>query len=82
MGWKEAAVAYLEVLSRYLTGGFLLLLTSYQSDPGSIPYQVMWDLWWRMWHWGRFSHSISVSSANSHSINCSTIINCPVIDAT
>jgi hypothetical protein len=21
---------------------------------GSIPGQVMWDLWWTKWHWGRF----------------------------
>jgi hypothetical protein len=39
-----------------------------------IPGQVMWDLWWTKWHWGRFSPSISVSPANSHSISCSTLI--------
>jgi hypothetical protein len=21
---------------------------------GSIPWQFMWDLWWRKWHWDRF----------------------------
>jgi hypothetical protein len=34
----------------------------------------MWDLWSTKWHWGRFSHSTSVSPAISHSIDCSTII--------
>jgi hypothetical protein len=34
----------------------------------------MWDLWWTQWHWGRFSPDISVSLANSHSTDCSTII--------
>jgi hypothetical protein len=34
----------------------------------------MWDLWWTMWHWGRFSPSTSVSPANSHSTECATII--------
>jgi hypothetical protein len=33
----------------------------------------MWDLWWTKWHWGRFSSSTSVSSANLHSTNFSTI---------
>jgi hypothetical protein len=36
--------------------------------------QVMWDLWWTKWHWGRFSRSTSISSANSHSTDCSTFI--------
>jgi hypothetical protein len=27
----------------------------------------MWSLWWRKWHWGRFSWSTSVSPANEHS---------------
>jgi hypothetical protein len=33
----------------------------------------MWDLWWIKWHWGRFSPSTSVSPANLHYTNCSTI---------
>jgi hypothetical protein len=33
----------------------------------------MWDLWWRKWHWGGFSQSTSVSSANSHYTDCSSI---------
>jgi hypothetical protein len=37
------------------------------------PGLVMWDLWWTKWRWGRFSPSTSVSPANLHSINCSTI---------
>jgi hypothetical protein len=28
-------------------------------------------LWWTKWHWGRFSLSTSVSSANFHSTSCS-----------
>jgi hypothetical protein len=31
-------------------------------------------LWWTKWHWGRFSPSTSVSPANSHSTDCSTLI--------
>jgi hypothetical protein len=34
---------------------------------------VKWDLWWTKWLWGRFSLSTSVSPANLHSTNCSTI---------
>jgi hypothetical protein len=33
--------------------------------------QVMWDLWWKKWHWGQFSPSTSVSPASCHSTNCS-----------
>jgi hypothetical protein len=33
----------------------------------------MWDLWWTKWRWGRLSPSISVSPANLHSTNFSTI---------
>jgi hypothetical protein len=33
----------------------------------------MWDLWTN-WHWRRFSPNTSVSPANSHSTNCSTLI--------
>jgi hypothetical protein len=29
---------------------------------------------WTKWHWGRFSSSTSVSLANSHSTDCSTLI--------
>jgi hypothetical protein len=35
--------------------------------------QVMWDLWWTKWHRGTFSPSTSISPANLHSTNCSTI---------
>jgi hypothetical protein len=46
-------------------GGYLLFLAraiaqavqslvSHRGDPGSNPGQVMWDLWWTKWHWGRF----------------------------
>jgi hypothetical protein len=33
----------------------------------------MWDLWWKKWRWDRFSPSTSVSPANLHSTNSSTI---------
>jgi hypothetical protein len=36
--------------------------------------QIMWDMWWTKWHWGRFSLITSVSSANSRSTGCSTLI--------
>jgi hypothetical protein len=39
-----------------------------------VQVQVRWHLWWTKWHWGRFSPSTSVSPANSHSTNCSTLI--------
>jgi hypothetical protein len=41
------------------------------------PSQVMWDLWWAKWHWGRFSPSTSVSTGNPHTTKCSTFINHP-----
>jgi hypothetical protein len=28
--------------------------TSHRGDPGSVPGQSMWDLWWTKWHWDRF----------------------------
>jgi hypothetical protein len=43
------------------------------SKPYTSPGRVMWDLWWTKWRWGRFSPSTSVSPANLHSTNCSTI---------
>jgi hypothetical protein len=33
----------------------------------------MWDLWWTKWRWGRFSPNTSVSPANLHFTNFSTI---------
>jgi hypothetical protein len=36
--------------------------------------QVMGDLWWTNWYWGRISPSTSVSRANSHSTDCSAFI--------
>jgi hypothetical protein len=49
-------------------------MASHRGDPGSIPGQVMWDLWWTKWHWGKFSPSTSVSLANPHSTNCSIMV--------
>jgi hypothetical protein len=36
--------------------------------------QVMWNLWWTKWCWGRFSPSTSVSPVNFHSTDCFTLI--------
>jgi hypothetical protein len=47
---------------------------SHSGGPGSSTGQVMWDLWWIKWHWGRFYPSTLVSPANSHSTDCSTLI--------
>jgi hypothetical protein len=38
-----------------------------------LPIAAAWDLWWTKWRWGRFSPSTSVSFANLHSTNFSTI---------
>jgi hypothetical protein len=46
---------------------------SADGGPSSILVQVMYDLWWTEWHWGRFSPSPSVSPANSHPIQCPTL---------
>jgi hypothetical protein len=35
--------------------------------PGFAPDQIMWDLWWTKWHWGRFSPNTPVSPDNHHS---------------
>lgn len=40
----------------------------------SFPYHVMWDPWWTDWLWGRFSLSILVAPAKSHSNSCSMYI--------
>jgi hypothetical protein len=34
---------------------------------------VVWNLWWTKWRRGRFSPTTSVSPANLHSTNISTI---------
>jgi hypothetical protein len=47
---------------------------SHIGGPGSSLGQVMWDLWWTKWNWGRFSPSTLVSPANSHSAYYSTLI--------
>jgi hypothetical protein len=35
-------------------------------------HQPLDNLWWKKWHWSRFSQSTSVSLA-THSTNCSTL---------
>jgi hypothetical protein len=48
-------------------------LASHRGGSCSRTGPVKWDLWWTKWRWGRFSPSTSVSAANLHSSNCSTI---------
>jgi hypothetical protein len=48
-------------------------MASHRGGPGSRTGLVKWDLWWTKWRWGRFSPSTSVSPANLHSTNYSTI---------
>jgi hypothetical protein len=55
-------------------GRALAQAASHRGGPGSTAGHVMWDLWSTKWHWGRFPQSISVSPANSHSTDCSTLI--------
>jgi hypothetical protein len=50
---------------------------TWRRVPGSIPVQIIWDVWWTRWHWGEFSQSISVSLSNSHSTNCYSLIILP-----
>jgi hypothetical protein len=32
--------------------GRAIAQASHRGDPGSIPGQVTWDMWWTKWHWG------------------------------
>jgi hypothetical protein len=43
--------------------------------------EIMKDLLWMKWYWGRFSLSTSVLPSNFYSSNCSTLINYPTIDS-
>jgi hypothetical protein len=38
------------------------------------PDQIMWDLWWTKWYWGRCPPSTLVSPTSSHVADCSTHI--------
>jgi hypothetical protein len=44
------------------------------TEDARVRAQVMWDLWWTKLDCGWFSPCTSVSSANSHCTNCSTLI--------
>jgi len=33
------------------------------------PGQMVWDLWWKKWHWDTFTPSSPVFPYNSHSSN-------------
>lgn len=50
-----------------------LIAGSHCGGPGSRTGQIMWDLLWAEWQWGRFSVSTSFSPANSYSTRCSTV---------
>jgi hypothetical protein len=56
------------------TGNAIAEAVSCRLPTVAVQDQVMWDLWWAKWYWGRFSLSTSVSPANLHPTNCSTII--------
>jgi hypothetical protein len=44
-----------------------------QGAPSSSSGQVMWNLCWTKWHWGRFSPSTSVSLTNFHPTDSYTV---------
>lgn len=51
-------------LSRPCHSSSSLLPASHCRDPGSYPWQSMWDLWWIQWHWGRFFYVIQFCHVN------------------
>jgi hypothetical protein len=51
------------------------------GDSGSLPRQVMCDLCWTKWHWGRFTPSTSASPADPYSSICFTFINHRIINS-
>jgi hypothetical protein len=53
---------------------------SHCLHPGSIPGQVMWIFWCAECRRGEVSRSALVSPPSSHSANCSTFSNHPIID--
>jgi hypothetical protein len=55
-------------------------LGSHGGGLGSIPDQVLLDLWCKKWQWGGFSASTSVPPTNYYSTKCSTFINHPIMD--
>jgi hypothetical protein len=70
-------LAFLLEVQAYTKGkreGRAIAQASHRGDLGSSSGQVMWDLWWTKWHWGRFSPSTSVSPANSYFTDCATFI--------
>jgi hypothetical protein len=50
-----------------------LLPASHRGSPGSIPSQIVCDLWWTKWQWDRFSMSTSIYPTSSHSAKYSII---------
>jgi hypothetical protein len=62
------------LLQKLMTDNISLITQQYDNHDqfkdhrgglGSSPGQVVWDLWWTKWHWGRFYPSTSVSPASS-----------------
>jgi hypothetical protein len=70
-----AVVSLSSAVITLMKGAYLeeILETCVLGRPGSIPGQVVLDLW--------FSPSTSIYSTSSHFTNCSIFINHPVIDA-
>jgi hypothetical protein len=61
--------AYLYPLFAWVMVGVLVSIRVYISHNFSIPYQVMWDLRWINWHWGRCSPSTpTIPVTVSHSL--------------
>jgi hypothetical protein len=54
------------------SGGWSLAF--HGGEQSSISGQVMWNLWRTKYQWGRFPPGTSVSPANSHSTDYSTLI--------
>jgi hypothetical protein len=71
--WRIKNKSWVSVIIRPRHSSSGQSLASHRGGPGSSPGLVMWELWWTKWRWGRFSPSTSVSPANLHSTNCSTI---------
>jgi hypothetical protein len=61
-----------EMVTFVTANAMKITLASHRGGPGSSPGS-MWGFRWTKWHWGRFSPSTLVSSAN-HSIDFSIII--------
>jgi hypothetical protein len=59
---------------------WLRTVISHRGEPGSVPDQRIWDMWWKKWHWDRFlSQHFSVPLSLSFH-ECSTPIHSLITD--